>query len=44
MLHKGLALGAQRAMYLTNEASHGEAFAPLGEPFGADRELLACSS
>ena len=39
--HKGLALSAQRAMYLTPEARHGEGFAPLGEPFGRDRELLA---
>lgn len=38
---KGLALSAQRAMYLAPEATHGEAFAPLGEPFGSDRELLA---
>ena len=37
---KGLALSAQRAMYLAPEATHGEAFAPLGEPSAADRELL----
>jgi len=37
---KGLALSSQRAMYLAPEATHGEAFAPLGEPFGSDRELL----
>ena len=37
---KGLGLSAQRAMYLAPEATHGEAFAPLGEPFGSDRELL----
>jgi LmbE family N-acetylglucosaminyl deacetylase len=37
---KGLALSAQRAMYLAPEAKHGEAFAPLGEPMGRDRELL----
>jgi len=40
ILHKGLALGAQRAMYLAKEARYGEAFAPLGEPYGSDRELL----
>ncbi len=38
---KGLALGAQRAMYLAPEAIHGEGFAPLGEPSSEDRELLA---
>lgn len=37
---KGLAMSAQRAMYLAKEAEHGEGFAPLGEPFGTDRELL----
>lgn len=41
ILHKGMALSAQRAMYLPHEARHGEAFAPLGEPFGSDRELLS---
>jgi LmbE family N-acetylglucosaminyl deacetylase len=41
ILHKGLALGAQRAMYLSKEARYGEAFAPLGEPHGSDRELLS---
>ena len=40
MLHKGLAIGAQRAMYLPHEARFGEAFAPLGAPFGSDRALL----
>lgn len=40
ILHKGLALSAQRAMYLAPEARHGEGFAPLGPPFGADRALL----
>jgi LmbE family N-acetylglucosaminyl deacetylase len=40
LVHKGLALSAQRAMYLEPEARHGEGFAPLGEPFGSDRELL----
>jgi LmbE family N-acetylglucosaminyl deacetylase len=37
---KALGLSAQRAMYLAPEARHGEAFAPLGEPFGSDRDLL----
>lgn len=41
---KGLALGRQRAMYLAKEAQFGEGFAPLGEPFGSDRELLRASS
>jgi LmbE family N-acetylglucosaminyl deacetylase len=40
ILHKGMALSAQRAMYLSHTARHGEAFAPLGEPFGSDRLLL----
>jgi len=40
ILEKGLALSAQRAMYLAPETRHGEAFRPLGEPFGSDRELL----
>jgi len=39
ILHMGLALSAQRAIYLSKEARYGEAFAPLGEPYGADREL-----
>jgi LmbE family N-acetylglucosaminyl deacetylase len=39
IVHKGMALGAQRAMYLPKEARWGEAFAPLGEAFGADRDL-----
>ena len=30
MLHKALALSAQRAMYLGAGALHGEAFAALG--------------
>jgi LmbE family N-acetylglucosaminyl deacetylase len=37
---KGLALSRQRAMYLSPESTHGEGFAPLGEPAGGDRELL----
>jgi LmbE family N-acetylglucosaminyl deacetylase len=40
IVHKGLAISAQRAMYLSPEARHGEAFAPLGEPSEADRGLL----
>jgi LmbE family N-acetylglucosaminyl deacetylase len=40
IVHHGLALSAHRAMYLARDARHGEAFAPLGEPFGADRELM----
>jgi LmbE family N-acetylglucosaminyl deacetylase len=41
LVTKGLALSRQRAMYLAKEAQHGEAFAPLGAPFGCDAELLA---
>jgi hypothetical protein len=26
-------------MYLASAATHGEAFRPLGEPFGSDRAL-----
>lgn len=40
ILHKGLALSAHRAMYLSKAARHGEGFAPLGEPFGTDRALV----
>jgi len=43
ILHMALGFSSQRAMYLTRslpDARHGEAFAPLGEPFGRDRELL----
>jgi len=40
ILHKGLAISAQRAMYLSPQARHGEAFAPLGDPSDADRALL----
>jgi LmbE family N-acetylglucosaminyl deacetylase len=40
ILHKGLALSAQRAMYLAPEARHGEGFRPLGPPSGADGVLL----
>jgi len=43
ILHMALGFSSQRAMYLTTklpDARHGEAFAPLGEPFGRDRELL----
>lgn len=38
---KGLALSRQRAMYLAKQAQHGEAFAPLGAPFGSDAALAA---
>jgi len=37
---KMLGFTAQRAMYLSNDATHGEAFAPLGAPSDADRALL----
>ncbi len=40
MLHKALAITAQRAMYLSDDARHGEAFAPLGEPSRSDRALV----
>jgi LmbE family N-acetylglucosaminyl deacetylase len=40
LAHKGLALGAQRAMYLTSAARYGEGFAPLGPPSPEDRALL----
>jgi LmbE family N-acetylglucosaminyl deacetylase len=40
ILHKGLALNAQRAMYLSSHARHGEAFAPLGAPSPADSALV----
>lgn len=38
--HKALAISAHRAMYLADEARHGEAFRPLGEVSDEDRELL----
>lgn len=44
LAHKALALSAQRAMYLSDEARHGEAFAPLGEPSAEDRRLLERSA
>lgn len=40
LLARGLALGSHRAMFLAKDALHGEGFAPLGEPFGRDRELV----
>ncbi len=44
IFHKGLALSAQRAMYLDPEARHGEGFAPLGDPTSEDRRLLDAAS
>lgn len=38
--HMGEGLAAHRSCYLADESRFGEAFAPLGEPFGTDRELL----
>lgn len=38
--HKALAITAQRAMYLSDDARHGEAFRPLGEVGSEDRGLL----
>ena len=40
LAYKGLAISAQRAMYLSDEALHGEAFRPLGDPSDEDRALL----
>jgi LmbE family N-acetylglucosaminyl deacetylase len=40
MGHTALAITAQRAMYLSDEARHGEAFRPLGEVGSEDRKLL----
>ena len=40
IVHKALAITAQRAMYLADDARHGEAFAALGEPSEVDRRLL----
>jgi len=39
--HKALAITAHRAMYLSDAARHGEAFAPLGPPTASDADLLA---
>ena len=38
--HKALAIGAHRAMYLSDAARHAEAFRPLGEPDPEDRALI----
>jgi len=40
LLTRGLALGSHRAMFLGKDALHGEGFAPLGLPFGRDRQLV----
>jgi len=40
MVHKTLAITAQRAMYISREARHGEAFAPLGPPSESERRLV----
>jgi len=40
MLHKTLALSAQRAIYCAREARHGEGFAPLGPPSPHDAGLV----
>lgn len=40
MLHKALAITAQRSMYCKRGASHGEAFAPLGPPSPHDLALV----
>ena len=41
MDHKALSLSGQRAMYCAREATHGEAFAPLGGPSPNDAALVA---
>jgi hypothetical protein len=40
IIHKALAVTAQRSIYLPGDAKHGEAFAPLGPPSPEDRALL----
>ena len=40
LYHKALAIGAHRAMYLSDAARHAEAFRPLGEPDPEDRALI----
>lgn len=40
IVHKGLAISAQRSIYLPGDAKHGEAFAPLGAPVPEDLALL----
>jgi len=44
LVHMGLAISAQRSMYVSREAQHGEAFAPLGAPAAADLALVASAS
>ncbi|MCZ6597172.1 MAG: PIG-L family deacetylase [Planctomycetota bacterium] len=39
-VHKALGMNAQRSLYLSKDALYGEAFAPLGPPSDAERELL----
>ncbi len=38
--HKALALSAHRAMYLSDDARHGEAFRPLGDVAPEDRAIV----
>ncbi len=40
LVHKGLAITAQRAVYLALDARHGEAFCPLGDATADDLALL----
>lgn len=40
LVHMGLSISAQRSMYISAEARHGEALAPLGGPSTEDIELL----
>jgi len=40
IIHKALAVTAQRSIYLPGDAKHGEAFAPLGKPSPEDLALL----
>ncbi|MEW6072767.1 MAG: PIG-L deacetylase family protein [Planctomycetota bacterium] len=43
IVHTGLAISAQRSIYLPRDAKHGEAFAPLGPPAPEDLPVLeAC--
>ncbi len=40
LIHMGLSISAQRSMYISTAATHGEAFCPLGEPLEHDAQLL----
>ena len=40
LVHMGLSISAQRSMYISLEAEHGEALAPLGCPSADDEALL----